>query len=318
MIRKPTVLILGAGVSAPYGYALGKGLVQRILELTTPNLTVLWTVLTHGYGGEQLYEFRKALQESKPASIDDFLGANEEFRELGRVCITAALTVFGPRSDEPEQGKLNLDWLEHLWWRLHNDAPTSAKFAENQLKVITYNYDTSFERYFATVLSGFYPDLRKDRSKVTALRDTVLPTVHIHGSLGIFIDEVRSLEKPLDRNQITWYKQAASAIRILSEGEHAVEYSKAHEWIREADVIYLLGFGYHQTNTRRLDLRGQLVATVPAHPNRIVKGTALGLGEAERLDAIRRLNVDAETTQRGLQLLYQQDARTFLETHGLA
>lgn len=315
MILKPTVLILGAGASKPYGYPLGKTLVQRILDLTKSG-TVLWSVLTGGYRSEQLHQFRNSLQDSKPASIDDFLEANEGFRELGRVCITAALTVFGPRRDEVEQGEL--DWLEYLWWRLHNDAPTSAKFASNQLKVITYNYDSSFERYFATVLSAFYSDLRKRHSNADAFRDAVLPTVHVHGSLGPFLEEVRSLANPLDRNQITWYRRAANAIRILSEGDHAVEYGKAHEWIREADVIYLLGFGYHQTNTNRLDLRRQLTETAPAHPDRIVKGTALGIGEAELNDIVRRLNVDAEIQLRGHGLLFPQDARTFLETHGLA
>jgi len=315
LIHKPTVLVLGAGASAPYGYELGKGLVGRILELTAPNLGALWSVLTHGYQGEHLYEFCKSLAKSKPASIDDFLEANEEFRELGRVCITAALTVFGPRQDEPERREL--DWLEFLWWRLHNDAPTSAKFATNRLKIITYNYDTSFERYFANVLSGFYPDVRKGSLSADAFRDSVLPTVHIHGSLGPFLDEVRSLANPLDRNQITWYQRAARTIRILSEGEHAVEYNLARAWIREADVIYFLGFGYHQTNTQRLGLRAQITATAPEHPDRIVKGTALGLGEADRVEVVGRLNVGADII-RGQGLLFQQDARTFLETQGLA
>ncbi len=262
MIHKPTVLVLGAGASAPYGYELGKGLVGRILELTAPNLGALWSVLTHGYQGEHLYEFCKSLAKSKPASIDDFLEANEEFRELGRVC-------------------------------------------------------TSFERYFANVLSGFYPDVRKGSLSADAFRDSVLPTVHIHGSLGPFLDEVRSLANPLDRNQITWYQRAARTIRILSEGEHAVEYNLARAWIREADVIYFLGFGYHQTNTQRLGLRAQITATAPEHPDRIVKGTALGLGEADRVEVVGRLNVGADII-RGQGLLFQQDARTFLETQGLA
>jgi len=61
-----------------------------------------------------------------------------------------------------------------------------------------------------------------------------------------------------------------------------------------------------------------MTQTVPAHPNRIVKGTALGIGEAERDAVARRLNVEPETTRYGHPLLFQQDARRFLETHGLA
>jgi len=316
VIRKPTVLILGAGASKPYGYALGKDLVAQILTRTKPEHGELWPVITNdAYPAELVNEFRDSLKASKPASVDDFLEANPEFRELGRVCISAALTVFGPAEDELKIP--NADWLEYVWWRLHNDAPSPRKFAENRLKVITYNYDTSFERYFASVLS-FYPELRKDPAKAREFRTTVLPTVHIHGSLGPSIDELRSLRDPMARNQITWYKHAASGIRILSEGEHTVEYSQAKEWIREADVIYFLGFGYHQTNTTRLELRAQMTATVPAHPDRIVKGTALGLGEDERNDVVRRLNVAAEDVHRAGGLLYQLDARVFLEMHGLA
>ncbi len=316
MIRKPTVLILGAGASKPYGYPLGEKLVAEILTRTDPSKRFdLWPILTGGFPVELLREFRGRLHASKPASIDDFLATNKEFRELGRVCITAALTVFGPRNDElKEDGKF--DWLKHVWWHLHSDAETSVEFAQNKLKIITYNYDTSFERYLVGVLSAYYPEL-SDRSVAEAFRQTLLPTVHIHGSLGPAIDELRSLNDPMERNRITWYKQAAGGIRILNEGEHAVEYSIAHEWIREADVIYFLGFGYHQTNTRRLDLRGQITQTVPSHPDRIVKGTALGLGQADRDGVIRRLNLDADTVGRA-GVLFELDARAFLEMHGLA
>jgi len=315
VIRKPTVLILGAGASAPYGYALGEGLVSHILGLTKQGGQLRTVLTSGGYSMEQVEEFRKSLQDGKPASIDDFLEANGEFAELGRVCIAAALTVFGPRTEEPQ--KSEEDWLKYVWWRLHNDAPTSKKFAGNRLKIVTFNYDTSFERYLASVLS-FYPDFRKDRAAAEAFRAEIIPTVHIHGSLGLFIEELRSMNDPIQRNLITWYKGAANAIRILNEGEHAVEYSLAHEWIREADVIYFLGFGYHQTNTTRLDLRGQIQATIPGHPDRIVKGTALRVGKAEREDIDRRLNVPADVISRSGGVLYPLDARAFLETHGLA
>jgi len=318
VIRRPTVLILGAGASKPYGYALGTKLVEQILARTHPDQGALWPVLTipgSGYSGELVLEFRKSLEKGRPASIDDFLAANVEFRELGKVCIAAALTVFGPTD---EGLKEEADWLEYLWWRLHDDALNAEKFKANRLKIITYNYDTSFERYFRGVLSGYYADFRNNPDRAEAFRARFLPTENIHGSLGPAIDELRSLPNPQVRNQITWYKQAASDIRILNEGDHTDEYKTAHEWIQGADVIYFLGFGYHQTNTTRLDLRNQITATVPGHPDRIVRGTAVGLGEAGREDVVRRLNIDAETVRRSGGLLYQLDSRTFLEMHGLA
>ena len=318
MIRKPTVLILGAGASKPYGYPLGTNLVKQILARTKPGVGELWPILTNvgsGYSTDLVQEFRHSLETGKPSSVDDFLAANVDFRELGKVCLAAAVTVFGP-SDEGL--KEDADWLEYLWSRLHDDALNIEKFKANRLKIITYNYDISFERYFRSVLSGYYPDFRKNPERAEAFRAKFLPTVHIHGSLGPAIDELRSLANPQARNQITWYKHAASDIRILNEGEHTDEYRTAHEWIQAADVIYFLGFGYHQTNTTRLDLRNQTTATVPAHPDRIVRGTAVGLGEAGRDDVERRLNVAAETVRQSGGVLYQLDSRAFLETHGLA
>ncbi len=127
MIRKPTVLILGAGASKPYGYALGTKLVEQILARTHPEQGALWPVLTipgSGYSGELVLEFRNSLEKGRPASIDDFLAANVEFRELGKVCIAAALTVFGPTD---EGLKEDADWLEYVWGRLHDHSNDTSE-----------------------------------------------------------------------------------------------------------------------------------------------------------------------------------------------
>jgi hypothetical protein len=116
------------------------------------------------------------------------------------------------------------------------------------------------------------------------------------------------MESANELNDVAFYQQAASDIRILHEGEESNEYRTAQEYIRDADVIYLLGFGYHPTNVRRLDIKAQILASSTDHPGRVVRGTAYGMGDAEREDALTRLGLGP--------ILFHEHALAFLRAHG--
>lgn len=70
------------------------------------------------------------------------------------------------------------------------------------------------------------------------------------------------------------------------------------------------GFGYHETNAKRLVIE----------PGCVVRGTALGLGDQEILDAMRHLKITPTVgvVDPGNGPLYGLDCLAFLKRHGRA
>jgi len=78
-------------------------------------------------------------------------------------------------------------------------------------------------------------------------------------------------------NRLDFYREVAAGIRIIHEASPTEEYTTAHEWLREAQVICFLGFGFHPTNVKRLDLLNQ----IRGRADIFYGGTAHGLEDAE-------------------------------------
>jgi len=225
---------------------------------------------------DQVNDFHERLGQSDTSSIDDFLESNPEYREIGKVCIAAQLTVWGPPSDLQPHPELH--WYRYLWDRMRQGARTSEEFRENDVRIITYNYDTSLERYFAAVLRPTFPNLAAaPREATKTMRAAVLPVVHLHGSLGEAGDQVASVSDRMTLDRLDYYRQVAAGIRIVHDDKPTDDYAKAHEWLRAAQVICFLGFGYHPTNVKRLDVLGQ----ISGRSGVFYGGTAMGLQAAE-------------------------------------
>ena len=91
MITNPTVLILGAGASIPYGFPSGLKLRNQIIDLMdVPKGSYkhdniqghLKTLKKIGFELDLIKRFRKAFHQSQQNSIDAFLNYAEEFREI--------------------------------------------------------------------------------------------------------------------------------------------------------------------------------------------------------------------------------------------
>lgn len=303
MILKRTVLIVGAGGSHPYGYPLGGQLVDRIVDLTDiDNGGGLVRDIHASFAG--LRGFHHRLKESDVRSIDDFLESNPGFAEIGKLSIAAALTVWGPIPES--HAKPKGDWYRYLWGRLHERARDPEEFCLNRLRIVTYNYDRSLERYFGRVLRNAYPDLSlKDDPAIAQFVAEAIPTVHLHGSLGPAEDTVLQASNREAFRSLPFYREVAAGIRIVHEDESA-EYSVAHKWLREAEAIYFLGFGYHPTNVERLNLAGLASRSVWKR----CKGTAYEMEAAERARALIALKLDQE-------VLHPVDCLTFLRSIAL-
>ena len=92
MITEPTVLVLGAGASYPYGYPLGAKLYYQVVSSLCPfGINNMRQFLDPIYGSAQVHEFGEALRRSGIEAVDAFLEHNEQFLDIGRSAIAYAI-----------------------------------------------------------------------------------------------------------------------------------------------------------------------------------------------------------------------------------
>src|SRR2546423_9819863 len=92
MITRPTVLVLGAGASADYGFPLGYRVVTQICHgLTSPNEDLHKRLLGCAFSANDIESFRIALELSAQLSIDTFLENRPDFLKIGKAAIACCL-----------------------------------------------------------------------------------------------------------------------------------------------------------------------------------------------------------------------------------
>lgn len=297
MITKPTVLILGAGASIPYGYPSGAGLVKDIFTNITSNP---WreTYSNCGLDHKEMDALKSELNLSQMPSIDAFLEhRRDEFLRAGKAAIALSLL-----SKENPDTFNDFDIREKgIYNFLYNNLTTSwEEFRENRLTVITFNYDRSLEYFLFSALKHSHDKL--DSQVAEAIQS--IPIIHVHGSLGPLpwqedggIDYYPLFRRDQGASEIAKrIKVASENIIIVSEAQpQSKEFELATNRIKEAERVYFLGFGYYAVNVERLGLLKAKLIDVSRSPilfsafNRIeikksykhYRGSALGLGTAQ-------------------------------------
>lgn len=307
MIKRPTVLVLGAGASMPFGFPSGEQLVSRILEVLEgpkpaehPLQRALQVsemypkdVLAQALGVLEpeilIGNFHEALFYSGRQSIDTFLEHNRQFLTVGKMAIASVLV---PLENERELFSAEPNWYKFLFTRLN---ARFEEFAENKLAILTYNYDRSLEQFLSTALRHSYEGM-KDAYDQCQEQLSKIPIVHLHGSLGEFArgapDTLGRMERMYEPQlTVRVLRVCADTIRVVSEDVGSQpQYQQAHDLLHSADVICFLGFGWDPTNLSRL----QLNTADDWRPARTLYGTAYRKGAAERAWIKTYFGSDAE------------------------
>ena len=94
MIRKPTVLILGAGASAEYAFPTGRSLLLHIVHQLRLSSRLHLDMNKCGFSDDLIKQFCSELNASNQPSVDAFLEqhkANTDYENLGKAAIAACL-----------------------------------------------------------------------------------------------------------------------------------------------------------------------------------------------------------------------------------
>lgn len=275
MVKKPTVIVLGAAASHAYGFPLGPQLKANIvssLSARGPGSAAAIIAAATGEPMADIERFRSELAGSNAPSIDAFMQATGTFDQIGRCAI--ALELLQLESDDrlfPVQD----DWYGVLFSSVLRD-PLSMR--EN-LRVITFNFDRSYER-------RLFHDFVK-RIEGTALGDDPYlheifwnKVVHVHGSLGhptwqtIHVFGGSMMRDYVPSTEPGRVSHASQNIRIfpdaITDGMSRVV-AESLDW---AERVMFLGFSYHPTNVLKLLSAPDLLL------GKDVRGTVFGMKDA--------------------------------------
>lgn len=254
MFLNPTVLILGAGASVPYGFPTGAGLINEILR--TEDTEEIRLRQKAGFSDVQMDRLKEALMACQSSSIDSFLSYNPDFEDIGRFLIAQRITT------EYDYRKLFLDpigeYKSGKWYRrlVNSLGDTPQDLKENKLSIITFNYDLSLDYYLTAVISA-----RQQCSIPEAIeRLKHIRILHVHGTVGKQPAEgglplSQGYTRPTDHNELLKTSKEIKVIRgrvprIVARGPFA----DARKLLEEATYIFILGFGFHTVNIMTLGL----------------------------------------------------------------
>lgn len=265
MIKKRTVLILGAGASGHLDYPIGLQLLNQVVKTPNPQ-------------NEEALQFKYRLSRSGYYSVDAFLEQNREFLVIGKLLIADCLK----RREVPDHLFAPHDpgWYQYFFNCLLGTSPDAI--ADNPVTVITFNYDRSLEFYLHESIANRY----KASSVVALALLRTIPIIHVHGILGEYPEVPYSPQA--DGDTLKSISEKIQIVHELTDNTNDfcnTEFRKAHDALASAERIFFLGFGFHEDNVRRFSF-----FTPEVFEKREVFATLHGLGPIQQRSLMQRLD----------------------------
>jgi hypothetical protein len=270
MIETPTVFILGAGSSVPYGFPCGADFKKQLCDFArlvdTPIPAHFAKHDTYkfvedirrrladiaGQGGinyDYGKRFAQELSGAAVGSIDAFLHLHGEkepgYVPLGKGAIAGVLMDCETKDVRTPDREIEGDWISYIIGIMGRGVTNAEEFvSRNNVSFITFNYDCVLERRLRDAMQTSYR--LSEGHACGKLKD--INIVHMYGALD-------SLPLSNEIGFVHW-RNSVDKIQTVHEVEaHSpTTIETAHQCIQGAQRVYFLGFGFHELNVDILKL----------------------------------------------------------------
>ena len=260
MIKLPTVFILGAGASAPYGYPTGNELLEKVLELKDePDFLEKFDEAfpPTSFGSPNSFgeftTFIEELEKSGVSSIDQYTASKDQYLDFCKFSISYLLIsnfIKNPNCLTEDYGN-NVqpqDWYRFLLNEcLLEDAENDPQILlGNCISFLTFNYDFSLEIFLWNAINARF-DHKTAMDFFKKIR-----IIHLHGALLNLTGNTNELVSNIfTAEQI---KKRSQSIRFVHETPTKEILDSSQTLINESNLTFFLGFGFHGKNMDKLDI----------------------------------------------------------------
>jgi len=254
MLKKPTVLILGAGASVPYGFSTGKKQLDDARLLTAGELANRIAPLPRTLAPQ----ITSALHYTGELSIDAMLPADSPLLPAAKALIARDLyrVEFTHFERAPE---LPAHWYRMLYTNIPRRSIEQVRNAP--LRIFTFNYDRSLDRFLSRALAQSFPSASPE--EIGSLLATIGP-FHLHGQLGRLNPEAPGIGDVVPYGGSDGRSGGATdsdvvaaigQIRLISETTaNDAAFVHLHSDLSKAARVVFLGFAFHEDNVNKLKL----------------------------------------------------------------
>jgi hypothetical protein len=227
-----------------------------------------------------------------PLVIDYFIGDNRHLEDIAKLCIAWVILErefvalrYRVNENREQKGKINDNWYRFLLYRLTSGCQDGKALLRNKITFVTFNYDVSLE---IELYRGLGHSLRFSdyADEFITQNDRILhvygrlrkdPPWHLVGADWEVFGPVSRHGDPVTQKGPPQFWTDARALldhafetsqgletiapeKALAGNEIPDHIEKAREVLREAECIYILGYGFDPLNSELLKLREHLKA----------------------------------------------------------
>ncbi len=296
-------IVLGAGASD--GFPLGGELIELIIFLGLEGMPSQ-IKKEEKHFSEMVRKIAQDIKILKPSSIDYYaMRLEEDYYNVVRSIIIAIIESHQPNKEDLERGDINT-WYGHLQSLL---VPQGVAFVEakdrvkkikdhlnevgNSLRIITFNYDISLEKYLHKFLkAGVFPKSEDSEFLIEAKKAIFEKIFHVYGSVSndiitdsalensgfvrIYNDKLHSIERQVysmfgfkkrnlfysDQGENRWsfevFRRAYEIYNECSYGSIDLIRNSGEDkkFVQALDcnLLYIFGFGFDPLNLENIGL----------------------------------------------------------------